>query len=87
MNIDEGKETYITDIYGHRIKAYQVGPTDGPYLEYLIKEKRYNPNYGDDKMCVCGHPYIRHFDSYEDNFPVGCKYCECDEFKPAEDQK
>jgi DNA-directed RNA polymerase subunit RPC12/RpoP len=25
----------------------------------------------------CGHPYYRHFDSYENNRPVGCKYCEC----------
>lgn len=35
----------------------------------------YNPEYGDDRACVCGHPYYRHFDGYENNANVGCKYC------------
>jgi len=48
-----------------------------PYLTKLIEKKTYNPNYGDDRMCVCNHPYERHFDSYEDMMPIGCKYCEC----------
>lgn len=30
-----------------------------------------------DVICKCGHPYHRHFDSYEDMAPVGCKYCQC----------
>ena len=29
------------------------------------------------EKCKCGHAYERHFDSYEDMYPVGCKYCEC----------
>lgn len=41
----------------------------------------YDPNFGDDRICECGHSYYRHFDSYEDMSPVGCKYCGCDEFK------
>lgn len=41
----------------------------------------YNPDYGDDRICECGHTYDRHFDSYEDMEPVGCKYCTCHEFK------
>lgn len=53
-----------------------------PYLEKvkitIIKE--YNPQYGDDRVCKCGHPYYRHFDTYEKMFPCGCKYCGCDEF-------
>ena len=59
-----------------------VGNPDAPYLEYEYKviERKYNPNYGDNRMCVCGHPYYRHFDSYENMEPVGCKYCSCDEF-------
>jgi len=35
----------------------------------------YNPDFGDDKLCVCGHTYYRHFDTYDDMEPVGCKYC------------
>ncbi len=49
----------------------------------------YNPQFGDEKECVavdpetgeaCGHPYYRHFDTYEDMLPVGCKYCGCRTF-------
>ena len=36
---------------------------------------RYDKNYGDQRLCLCGCPYERHFDSYEDMAPVGCKYC------------
>lgn len=35
----------------------------------------YDPTYGDDIECLCGHPYYRHFDTYEKMSPVGCKYC------------
>ena len=57
-----------------------------PYIEEtkIVVVKRYNPKYGDDKLCQCEHPYYRHFDTYEEMAPVGCKYCECDEFKPKE---
>jgi len=41
---------------------------------------RYDPNFGDDRVCQCGHPYCRHFDSYEEMEPVGCKYCPCERF-------
>ena len=54
-----------------------------PYLrEYLFHEERkYKPNYGDDRECVCGHSYIRHFDPYDEMAAVGCKYCGCVSFK------
>jgi hypothetical protein len=35
----------------------------------------YDPKFGDDRLCLCGHPYYRHFDTYEEMAPVGCKYC------------
>src|SRR5271166_3913160 len=35
----------------------------------------YDPNFGDDVLCECGHIYYRHFDTYEEMSPVGCKYC------------
>jgi hypothetical protein len=40
----------------------------------------YNPKFGDDKECECGHPYYRHFDTYENMDACGCKYCGCYEF-------
>ena len=46
----------------------------------------YDPAFGDERQCVCGHSYHRHFDSYEDMDPVGCKYfmdCGCKGFKEA----
>ena len=53
-----------------------------PYLEKTIVHTvlLYNPNYGDDRVCVCGHKYYRHFDTYSDMDNCGCKYCGCDEF-------
>ena len=53
-----------------------------PYIEEIVTKtiRKYNPNFGDDRECGCGHVYYRHFDSYEDMHPCGCKYCECYEF-------
>jgi hypothetical protein len=53
-----------------------------PYIEItsIVKELHYNPNYGDDRLCKCGHPYYRHFDTYEKMAVVGCKYCQCNYF-------
>jgi hypothetical protein len=54
-----------------------------PYLEETVVVKKYNPKYGDDRLCRCGHAYYRHFDSYDEMEPVGCKYCDCYEFVEA----
>ncbi|MDB4278021.1 hypothetical protein N9917_00165 [Deltaproteobacteria bacterium] len=57
-----------------------------PYITVTAEpeEKRaYNPEYGSDRLCGCGHVYYRHFDTYEGMEPVGCKYCQCYEFKEA----
>lgn len=40
-------------------------------------ETSYDPAFGDDRACLCGHPYYRHFDSYDSMRPIGCKYCDC----------
>jgi hypothetical protein len=55
---------------------------DSPYLiSYDVERvKTYNPNFGDDQLCKCGHQYHRHFDTYEDMYPSDCKYCCCREF-------
>jgi len=52
---------------------------ENPYLfeEKIVKIRKYNINYGDHRECQCGHIYYRHFDSYADMQPIGCKYCEC----------
>jgi len=59
-----------------------------PEPPYIIKKKRivivevreYNPKYGDERICKCGHNYERHFDTYENMSPIGCKYCQCRTF-------
>lgn len=46
---------------------------------------KYDSEFGDDKSCKCGHPYYRHFDTYEHMYPCGCKYCECYTFELCEE--
>jgi hypothetical protein len=41
----------------------------------------YNPVFGDELPCACGHIYYRHFDPWEDMAPVGCKYCVCQQWR------
>lgn len=73
MNEDE----FTTDTTG----------TEPPYLikRIVTEERAFNPKYGIDRVCVCGHTYDRHFDSYEDMDACGCKYCYC--FTFWEDKK
>lgn len=56
-----------------------------PYIisETIKRIRRYNSNYGDHRICDCGHPYHRHFDFYEQGalMDAGCKYCSCDTFE------
>ncbi len=65
---------------------YTIGMSEKqkPYIEktVVVEEKytEYNPKYGDDRVCKCGHPYYRHFDTYDHMFPCGCKYCTCFRF-------
>jgi hypothetical protein len=37
--------------------------------------EEYDPSIADDTLCLCGHTYYRHFDTYDNMSPVGCKYC------------
>ena len=55
---------------------------DKPYIKTVVTtvHRRYNLAYGADRECVCGHAYYRHFDPYEGNEAVGCKYCGCGTF-------
>ena len=79
-------------------KGYETGFEEGvrakkeidenPYIieTITIQKKKYNPNYGDKRMCVCGHTYYRHFDPWNDMQAVGCKYCGCTEFVEAKSE-
>lgn len=49
-----------------------------------LQRALYDPTGDTDRPCVCGHPYYRHFDSYDDQNPIGCKYCECRVFQEPE---
>ncbi len=65
--------------------ASKLGMSDDiiEMIQYKIavEQYKYDSTFGDDKFCGCGHPYHRHFDSYDNNRPVGCKYCSCYTFK------
>ena len=58
-----------------------------PYIitTRVIEDRHYNPNFGDDRICKCGHTYYRHFDTYADMDACGCKYCSCDTFEESKD--
>lgn len=81
------------------IESFAVRREDFSYPDYgfqeHIREERvkftkplgvYDPEFGDARMCECGHPYSRHFDPYDNaeeeanTGPAGCKYsssCGC----------
>jgi len=73
-------------IEGHALDLKEVSQKDQPYLIDLeeIGNRCYNPEYGDSRICECGHTYYRHFDTYENMSPCGCKYCGCHTFKERE---
>ena len=66
-------------------KLPETDKTKSPYIvDISVRKKyKYNPEFGDDKVCKCGHSYYRHFDSYEKMDNVGCKYCQCHNFEEA----
>lgn len=88
MNISE--ETYkemkmLVSLYEVAQKGGSPKKEEPPYFitKTIETHHSYNPKYGDDRICECGHPYYRHFETYEQMAAVGCKYCGCYEFKEA----
>jgi hypothetical protein len=87
------EETYLEMV--KLVALYESGDTDDtdwrnkPYLYTTTVETtgRYNLSYGDDIECKCGHPYYRHFDTYDNMDPCGCKYCGCSEFETKADRR
>lgn len=43
-----------------------------------VQVLKYNPEYGDEEPCECGHPYKTHFDSTGLHIP--CYHCDCEGF-------
>ena len=91
--INISKETYnrmkeLVTLYEGQLKwpiAWNLRNqnSEPEYFETIHIESKleYNTNYGDDKLCKCGHSYYRHFDSYEEMEAIGCKYCQCFHFE------
>jgi hypothetical protein len=69
------------------MKKFIKNIKEKPYIitkKVVVEENwQYNPKFGDHKVCICGHSYYRHFDTYEEMSAVGCKYCQCYRFKEA----
>lgn len=82
MNQNPSRETNDVDA------SASADCSTGPYLEKMITTviRFYNPKFGDQRKCVCGHTYERHFDGYEEpnEQDVGCKYCDCHTFVDAQ---
>ena len=73
------------------IQDYESGVEIDTNSAYIVTysvdiNKQYNPHFGDDKLCQCGHTYYRHFDSYEGMEACGCKYCGCYDFELAKSE-
>ena len=64
-------------------------PEQHPYIKTatIVIERKYNPKFGDNRICKCRHSYYRHFDTYELMEDVGCKYCQCYTFEERKKRK
>ena len=73
------------------METLEIMSEEKPYIRRVevktIIHIEYNPKYGGDRICKCGHPYERHFDPYEKWEAVGCKYCQCYTFEEETDEK
>ncbi len=55
-------------------------------LGYALRQN--DPTHDQDAPCAnCAHPYERHFDPFEGDREVGCKYCGCVAFVEPEQWK
>lgn len=73
----------VEDEYGVTHTAECYHDPNEPYCvyKYEVTQLGYNPDYGDSRVCKCGHRYDRHFDFWENPPRLGCKYCACEGFK------
>jgi hypothetical protein len=80
FDVDSAKDLLLAlNASSHPNKDIFIGRIQGA-LDRLWK-----PEFNQDARCECGHVYHRHFDSYENMEPIGCKYCGCWHFKEKND--
>lgn len=55
---------------------------DEPYIPTIViaKCKRYNPTYGNERICICGAKYYEHFDEEGFGIPQPIKHNGCSQF-------
>lgn len=87
---EEMIELRLTRAEFERLRGYVSGEYGNVPMDSIREqiEKKYvrlwKREHDQDAECAdqeCGHPYRRHFDTYEFMLPVGCKYCPCFTFK------
>lgn len=71
-----GEYHEIRDEFTRLIEQEEVVNYNGPPVPLPIDLiDQYDSNFGDNKECLCGHEYYRHFDTYDNMAAIGCKYC------------
>ena len=83
-NITEETYQEMKELVGQYENKHPANNIEQPYIKIATVrvEHKYNPNYGDDRICKCGCKYYRHFDTYDEMYACGCKYCQgCDTFQ------
>lgn len=60
-----------------------------PYLfiEQLVRVRAYNRNYGDHRICKCGHSYWSHFRHDGSYTPDICSECNCYVFMEKKEEE
>jgi len=77
------------EVHSWHTKFYLLEFPDSAFNSvcFEVLPPEYDKNFGDDKICDCGHEYYRHFDSWESMRAVGCKYCGCETFVPPSEEE
>lgn len=76
------KRTGRRDVRSHwkLIESHTYKSVIGPSPEVSVPTQsdiKYDESFGDERLCSCEHTYHRHFDTYDNMAPIGCKYCPC----------
>ena len=82
------KEDYL--LMKRLIQDYENGVLPDTKAAYIVSysvniHREYNPLFGDNRECKCGHVYYRHFDSYEGMY-CGCQCFELSDSEIREDK-
>lgn len=90
VSLLEDLQTLIEGLYAQQAMTDWGGISSYNVLNAVIEESRadgtYDPSYGDDEICSnpeCGHTYGRHYDPFDNDEHVGCKYCPCYDFQDS----